>query len=52
MSIERCTVDTNVISELPDSPAISASELKNKFDTGETGLKSYINNTLIPDIES
>jgi hypothetical protein len=52
MSIERCTVDTNVISELPDAPAISASELKGKFDTGESGIKEYINNTLIPDIES
>lgn len=52
MSIERCTVDTNVISELPDAPAISASELKGKFDTGESGIKNYINNTLIPDIES
>lgn len=52
MSIRRCTVDTNVISELPDAPAMSASELKGKFDTGESGLKEYINNTLIPDIES
>lgn len=52
MSIERCTVDTNVISELPDAPAISATELKGKFDTGESGIKEYINNTLIPDIES
>ena len=52
MAIERCTVDTNVIQELPDAPAISASELKTKFDTGETGIKGYINDTLIPDIES
>ena len=52
MSIERCTVDTNVISELPDAPAISATELKGKFDNADSGLKGYINNTLIPDIES
>jgi hypothetical protein len=52
MSIERCTVDTNVISELPDAPAISATELKGKFDNADSGIKGYINNTLIPNIET
>lgn len=52
MAISSCTVDTNVISALADAPALTASELKAKFDEAGTGIKGYINNTLISDINS
>lgn len=52
MAISQCTVDTNVISALADAPALTASELKAKFDEAGTGIKGYINNTLISDVNS
>ena len=52
MAINSCTVDTNVISALADAPALTATELKAKFDEVGTGIKTYINNTLISDINS
>lgn len=52
MAITQCTADTSAVSNLPDAPALTASELKAVFDKGGTEIKSYINNTLIGDINS
>ena len=50
MAIRECTVDTNNISQLPDEPALSPTELKAEFDQAGTDLKNYINNSLITDV--
>ena len=52
MSYTRCTTNTSVISELANSPTLTAEELKAKFDNAETNMKDYINNTLLTELES
>lgn len=51
MSLTRFTGNTNVISELADAPTLTAEQLKAKFDEADGSEKTYINNTLIPEIE-
>ena len=51
MSLTECTVETNNVQKLPDSPTQSAQELKKVFDKVGEDIKKYINETLIPDIE-
>ncbi len=55
MAIRKFTENVSVISALPDSPSppeYNAAILKAKFDEAAIKLKSYINDTLIPDIEN
>ena len=52
MDLTRCTVDTDVLSNLADEPALTGTEMKAKFDKEADDLKTYINNTLLPEIES
>lgn len=51
MSLPECTVPTNNVQNLADSPTQSAQELKKVFDKVGEDIKKYINETLIPDIE-
>lgn len=51
MSISRLNKDMSIISALPDSPTLSASELKAKFDEGGIEIKEFLNETLIPEID-
>jgi len=51
MSLTKFTENTNVISELPDAPSMSAQEIKAKFDEAGTKIKNYINNTLTEETE-
>lgn len=51
MSLTRFTGNTNVISELADSPTLTAEQLKAKFDEADGSEKTFLNNTLIPEIE-
>lgn len=51
MSLTKFTEDTNVISELDDTPSLTASQLKAKFDQVGTAIKGYINNTLTGEVE-
>lgn len=51
MSLPECTVNTANIQNLPDSPNMSASELKQEFDKAGKEIKNYINDLLIPAIE-
>ena len=54
MEITRLNDDLNIISKLSDEPndieGLSASELKARFDTAGNTIKSYINDSLVPDI--
>ena len=51
MSLTRLTTNLNNLSSLADQPTEAASELKAVFDKAGNDIKSYINNTLLPEIE-
>ena len=51
MSLTKFTENTNVISELPDTPSLTATELKAKFDEVGGKVKTYLNNTLTTETE-
>lgn len=51
MSLPECTVPTNNVQNLADSPTQSAQDLKKVFDQAGEDIKSYINDKLIPEIE-
>lgn len=52
MSIQKLNEDVSVVSTLPDKPTLTSSEIKKVFDQGSETIKNYINNILIPAIES
>lgn len=56
MSLPRVTNALSTVSQLDDRPndtgGLTAAELKAKFDKDSETLKAYINNTLIPYLES
>lgn len=52
MAFTRSTVSTTNISDLPNQPLISATALKAKFDKYGADDKPYINDTLLPELES
>lgn len=51
MSLPECTVPTNNVQNLADSPTQSAQDLKKVFDQAGEDIKNYINDKLIPKIE-
>lgn len=51
MSLPECTVPTNNVQNLADSPTQSAQDLKKVFDQAGENIKNYINDKLIPEIE-
>lgn len=51
MSLTKFTGNTNVISELADTPSLTATEIKAKFDEADTAIKNYLNNTLTEETE-
>lgn len=52
MALPNCNVNTDVISNLADTPSLTPAELKEKFDKEATDLKGYINTLLNPAIEN
>lgn len=52
MSLTKCVADTNNISSLPDRPALTSAELKNKFDKAGADIKSFLNNTLTTEVDN
>lgn len=56
MSLPRLTTDLDVIQKLDNEPndvgGLSAEELKAKFDEAPNAVKTWINNTLLPFLES
>lgn len=51
MSLPECTVNTNNIQNLPDSPTMTADELKQEFDKSGKDIKNYINEILLPAVQ-
>ncbi len=51
MSLTKFTENTNVISQLPDTPSLPADQLKAKFDEAGTAIKGYLNSTLTSEVE-
>lgn len=51
MSLPVCTVNTNNIQNLPDSPTLAPDELKQEFDKSGKDLKDYLNDILLPAVE-
>ena len=56
MAITYFTEDMNIIQKLDDQPndvgGLSADELKAKFDEGGNKLKTFLNNTLIQELNN
>lgn len=56
MSLEKLIKDLNIVQQLDDEPndvgGLSAAELKKKFDEGSLTIQEYINNVLIPALET
>ncbi len=52
MSLPLFTENINIISALDDCPQMDPSELKAKFDEAAGLIRDYINEELIPAIES
>lgn len=52
MELTECTASVNNITLLDDAPAISAGELKAKFDASGADIKTYLNDTLLPELEA
>lgn len=56
MAISKFEKDMAIIAALDDEPndvgGLSAQELKEKFDEGGQAVKSYINDTLVPQINT
>lgn len=46
------TTDVNIHQSLADQPTMTATELKQAWDSPASAIKTYLNNTLIPAIET
>ena len=52
MSFTRMNKNMNIICELADNPTETAAELKSKFDEGGLAVKNFLNNTVLPELDS
>ena len=52
MALTKLTENLNVHQSLPDKPALSADELKIKFDEAPNKIKDYLNETLVKELDS
>lgn len=52
MAFTKLTSESNVIQSLPTKPTIPAAELKEKFDHFGDEIHDFLNDTLIPELES
>ena len=52
MALPELTENLNIIQSLPNKPTEEASELKIKFDKAGNIIKVYLNDTLLPAIET
>lgn len=52
MSVPNLTENVSFITNLDDKPTLSADDLKKTFDKGSETIKEYINDTLVPAINS
>ena len=55
MALEKLTKDLDIIQKLDDEPndvsGLTAQELKEKFDESGNSIKTFLNETLIPNLE-
>ena len=56
MALTTCSITASVIAALDDLPndvgGLTAAQLKAKFDEAGTNLKAYLNDTLIPELDT
>lgn len=52
MALTKCNAAVNQITLLDDEPALSAEQLKAKFDAAGAEIKTYLNDTLTEEIEA
>lgn len=52
MALTQLTDNLNIHQSLPDQPALTATELKQKFDEAANKIKTYINETLTTEIDT
>ena len=52
MALPQLTENLNIIQSLPNKPTEEANELKIKFDEAGNIIKVYLNDTLLPAIET
>ena len=52
MTLTELTQNLNTIQSLADKPAISAKDLKAAFDDAANKIKTYINETLLPELNT
>ncbi len=52
MSLTKCTAAVDNVSSLPDKPALTAAQLKAKFDKTGSDIKNYLNNTLTDELDA
>lgn len=52
MTLSICSADTSVVRELPDTPALTPTELKATFDGAADNIKTWLNTTHISEVES
>lgn len=50
MALTELTANMNIHQSLPDQPALTADELKAKFDEGANLIKEYLNETLLTEL--
>ena len=52
MSLPELTENLNTIQSLPDQPALTSEQLKAKFDESSNKIKTYVNETLLPELNT
>lgn len=52
MALTKLTENLNVHQSLPDKPALSATELKQAFDSAANAIKTYLNETLTDELDT
>ena len=50
--MEKFTEDLNIIRSLPDNPALTSDDFRSKFDEAGKKIKEYLNNIVLPEVES
>lgn len=51
MELPKLTENLNIISSLPDRPAMTTNELKKQFDKAGNIIKEFLNNSFLPELE-
>lgn len=51
MELPKFTENLNIISSLADRPAMTADELKKRFDESGNKIKDFLNNKFLPELE-